>query len=279
MPVVTLSWELGSEGDRIGQALAERLGARYVDGAALVEAARQYDAPGVRSSVPELAERAPTLWERLNEERRRYNVLLRAVIYGFAAEGNSVVLGFGGAMLLRDVRHVLKVRAIAPRELRLQRLIAASTSRNPTAAREEAEEALRRSDRDRARHIRYLFNVDWSDPAPYDLVLNTRTTTPLSAVELLLGLLARPEFQPTADSQAILNDLALASQVEAVLMHDPNVWVENLRVTARGGEVTLSGQVLAEEDRDLAEACARREPGVQAVRNEIAVQPPPLAGM
>jgi osmotically-inducible protein OsmY len=67
--------------------------------------------------------------------------------------------------------------------------------------------------------------------------------------------------------------------VEAILMHDPHVWVENLRVSARGGEVTLSGQVLAEEDREAAEAVARRVSGVQVVRNEIAVQPPPLAGM
>jgi len=62
-------------------------------------------------------------------------------------------------------------------------------------------------------------------------------------------------------------------------MHDPNVWVENLRVSARGGEITLSGQVLAEEDREGAEAAARTVGGVQIVRNEIAVQPPPLTGM
>jgi osmotically-inducible protein OsmY len=55
--------------------------------------------------------------------------------------------------------------------------------------------------------------------------------------------------------------------------------VENLRVVARGGAVTLTGQVLAEEDREVAETTAQRIAGVQAVRNEVAVQPPPLAGM
>ena len=93
------------------------------------------------------------------------------------------------------------------------------------------------------------------------------------------ALVARPEFQPTAESQAVVHDLALASQIEAVLLHDPNVWVENLRVSVRQGEVTLAGQVLAEEDRELAEASARRVGDVHLVRNEIAVQPPPLAGM
>ena len=79
------------------------------------------------------------------------------------------------------------------------------------------------------------------------------------AVDLVTGLTARPEYQPTGESLTVLHDLALGSQVEAALMHDPNVWVENLRVTARGGELTLSGQVLAEEDRDAAEAAAIRD--------------------
>jgi hypothetical protein len=203
---------------------------------------------------------------------------LRAVVYRFAAEGNCVILGYGGSMLLREVRHVLKVRTMAPREVRIQRLLA-TAPRAEAMTREQAEELIRRSDRDRARHIRYLFNVDWADPTPYDLVINTRNITPVSAVELLVGLTARPEFQPTPESVRVLDDLALASQIEAVLMHDPNVWVENLRVSARGGEVTLTGQVLADEDREAAEAVVRRQPGVQIVRNEIAVQPPPLAGM
>ena len=278
MPVVAVSWELGSDGDRIGRVLAERFGGRFVDGTALFEAAREYDAPGVRPGAPELAERAPSFWERLNEERRRYAVLLRAVMYGFAAEGNCVLLGYGAGPLLRDVSHVIKVRTVAPRGLRVERLLAAAPRAN-AMTREQAEDLIRRTDRDRARYIRYLFNLDIDDPAFYDLVLNTRAISPPAAVDVLATLVARPEFQPTPESHARLDDLARASQVEAILMHDPNVWVENLRVTARGGEVTLAGQVLADEDREVAEAVARRVAGVQIVRNEIAVQPPPLAGM
>jgi cytidylate kinase len=278
MPVVALSWELGSDGDRIGRALAERLGARYDEGAVLLEGARQYDAPGARPNVPELAERAPSFWERLNEERRRYNVLLRSLLYSFAAEGNCVLLGYGGSMLLRTVEHVLKARAMAPRDVRVRRLMEVPTS-GATPTQQEAEDTIRRSDRDRERYIRYLFNVDWDDPALYDVVLNTRSITPTSAVDLLATLAAEPEFQATNDSQGVLRDLALASHVEALLMHDQSVWVENLRVSARGGEVIVSGQVLADEDRDAAEAVARGVAGVQSVRNDLIVQPPTLAGM
>ncbi|MBX5492513.1 MAG: cytidylate kinase family protein [Chloroflexi bacterium] len=279
MPVITITGETGSDADRIAYVLADRLGVRVIDRQALIDAARVYDAAGVRRGAPELDERAPSLWERLNEERRRYAVLVRAVVYSFAAQGDCVMLGYGSGILLRDIPHVVKVRTIAPRELRLQRLMTPSPRRPAQPTPEAAEEALRRGDRDRKRFIRYLFNIEWDDPAPYDLVLNTRTLTADAAAELLALLVARPEFQPTPESLARLHDLALASQVEAVLLHDPDVWVENLRVSARGGVITLVGQVLAEEDRDLAESAARRVSGVQVVRNEISVQPPPLAGM
>jgi cytidylate kinase len=278
MPVVAVSWELGSDGDRIGRVLAEQFNGRFVDGTTLFEAAQAYDAPGVRPGAPELSERAPSFWERLNEERRRYAVLLRAVMYRFAAEGNCVLLGYGAGPLLREVRHVIRVRTVAPRDLRVERVIAAARSTN-ALTREQADELIRRTDRDRARYIRYLFNLDIDDPAFYDHVLNTRGISPPAAVDVLAALAARPEFQPTPESQARLGDLARASQVEAVLMHDPNVWVENLRVTARGGDDTLTGQLLAEEDREVAEEVARRVEGVQVVRNEVGVQPPPLAGM
>ena len=87
MPVIAVSWELGSDGDRIGRVLAEQFNGRFVDGTTLFEAAQTYDAPGVRPSAPELAERAPSFWERLNEERRRYAVLLRAVMYRLRRRG------------------------------------------------------------------------------------------------------------------------------------------------------------------------------------------------
>src|SRR5689334_9373981 len=120
MAVVTVSWELGSDGDQIARGLADRLGGRLVDAPVLFEAVRSYDAPNVQPTAPELAERAPSLWERLNEERRRYAVLLRAVISGFAYDGNCVIVGYGGGLLLRGVRHVFNVKTIAPRSLRLE---------------------------------------------------------------------------------------------------------------------------------------------------------------
>ena len=87
-------------------------------------------------------------------------------MYRFAAEGNCVLLGYGAGPLLREVRHVIRVRAVAPRDLRVERVLAAARSTN-AMTREQADDLIRRTDRDRARYIRYLFNLDIDDPA-YD---------------------------------------------------------------------------------------------------------------
>src|SRR5688500_1216730 len=123
MPVVTITGDIGSDGDRIALALSEQLGVRLVDRRALMEATRGVGAAGAPHGGPERAGRAPDRWERLNEQRRRYGVLVRAVAFKFAAADNCVMLGYSGVLLLREVCHVLKVHTIAPRDVRLQRLM------------------------------------------------------------------------------------------------------------------------------------------------------------
>ena len=80
MPVVTVTRQIGSEGDAIGRALAERLGFRFLDRMNLVETMRAYGAE-VEPTAPEIQEKQPTFWERLNEERRRHTIMLRSAVY------------------------------------------------------------------------------------------------------------------------------------------------------------------------------------------------------
>ena len=69
MPVVTIARLLGSRGDEIGRALADRLNYRYLDHRLLLDYVREFGE--VEANAPEIAETRPSFWERLNEERRR----------------------------------------------------------------------------------------------------------------------------------------------------------------------------------------------------------------
>ena len=80
MAVITISRHPGSLGDTVARALAERLHYRLVERGELVRLAERIGGPDIAwERSPELRERSPSFWERLNEERRRYASVLRRV--------------------------------------------------------------------------------------------------------------------------------------------------------------------------------------------------------
>jgi hypothetical protein len=52
-----------------------------------------------------------------------------------------------------------------------------------------------------------------------------------------------------------------------------DVGFDNLKVSLKGGVATLNGEVASRDDAELAVAIIALEPGVQSVRNQIAVKP------
>ncbi len=279
MTVVTMTRQLGSEGDAIARALAERLGYRYVDKRSIVPAMRAYGGE-VEPDAPEIQEKRPTLWERLSEERSHHSIMLRGAVYAMAQEDNVVFVGVGAGMLLKGLSQVFKVLVVAPRDVRLARVMASGMAgRAGPVDPDQAQEMIRADDRETAGYLRYLFNIDYLDPGLYDVALNTGRWSVPTAVEYLEDLIGLPEVSRTADSVARLENLALASLVEARLVNNAGIWVHGLRAVSDHGQVTISGEVIAAEDRDLAREIALSVPGVRSVVNDLRIQPPPLTDL
>src|ERR671930_1214699 len=214
MALVSFSREEGSLGGLVAREVANRLGYQVLDLKALLERAQAFG--GIKQTDPELLEKQPGLIERLDRERIRYRVLLRAVAYDAALSDNVVFLGRGVGMLLGDLSHALRVLVVAPLETRISRVIRQGVSANPgPKSREEAEEIVRRADRDRAGYMRYLFNVDWLNPQLHDLVINTAALGVPSATETVIMTIQRMNLSPTPETLARLQDLAETSRAEA----------------------------------------------------------------
>ena len=211
MAIVSVSREEGTWGGDVARDLATRLGYRLLDKKALLEEAEAYG--GINEAAPELLERQPGLLERLDQERRRYNILLRTVVYDVALRDNVVFLGRGAGTLLRDVDHALRTLFIAPVPTRVARIMERGAGGRPgPMTREQAEEIVRRADRDRANYHRYLFQVDWLDPVHHSVVMNTAMIEVSAAVDVLIKMIESGAYDPTPASREKLEQLARQSK-------------------------------------------------------------------
>jgi len=109
-----------------------------------------------------------------------YVDLIQQVILEMAQQGNVIIVGRGGHIILKDMPHVLRLLIVAPEEVRIQTLM-----ERMGINRKEAERRIRQSDRERAAYLKRYFNTTHLDPANYDLVLNTGHLSVDTAVTLI----------------------------------------------------------------------------------------------
>jgi cytidylate kinase len=261
MTIVAISREMGSGGYEIAAAVARALNFEYVDREILLHAAKVHDVP--EDKIADVADRHLTLWERFDEEKRRFLIFIEAAYYAFAEKGNVVTAGRGGPFFLRGVSHALRVRITAPVEVRVRRVMERDRLDQRAAAAR-----VRNYDREMAARIDYLFGVDWHNPEHYDLVLNTSGDAWDFYTDIVVAAARHPRFQPTPESVERVKALSLAAQVRAAIARDPLTKNINVEVAAEGGQVSLKGVVFSPAMMDAAAEVARKVPGVRGVSCE-----------
>lgn len=215
MPIVTISRTFGAGGTPIGRVLAERMGAEFLDRQIVASVA-------ARSGMSEVEaygydEQLRSVWQRVaaaltagrsesaipmppTDEldpgmavEERLARLTRSVVQEEAGRGNAVIVGRGGAFILRDHPGALHVQVHAPIHTRVRNLLG-QVEEIPDGAK-PVEASLRQLchsvDARRADYIRRLFGANWLDPVHYDLVIDTRAFSFESAADLIELAIAR----------------------------------------------------------------------------------------
>lgn len=184
MPVITVSRELGSYGDDVAVAVAERLGLRLIGRELINRAARQAGAPEV--ALAEIDELGLLGVKPGPAALQLYHEKVTAVMRDLAAAGNVVLVGRGGQMVLAGQPGVLHVRIMAPREQRIRAVQArCNVPVDVATARIEA------SDRARAGYLRRSYGVSGDHAGLYDVTLNMAQFTVPAAVDLICLASAR----------------------------------------------------------------------------------------
>jgi cytidylate kinase len=274
MAVVTFSREAHSGTQDLARSLAQQLGYRYVSRDDLTRAVTARSGVEREPQSDETEGRALSIWEQLGEhltgDREAYTAALKAVVTELALGDNVVIVGHGAGQFLTDVRSVVRICVVAPIEDRVARLLAEGVE-DPALARRLIDD----DDRESAEYLRYVFGIDWLDPHQWDLMINTGRADAFATVDMLVRYTERLVRDQAEHKD--LNRMRLASRIEQALLADDDLGVDKLRVDFSAGVLVLEGEALAMEDRDRAEATARRIAPEAVIENQIVLRPPTTA--
>ncbi len=206
MSVITISRQYGSYGDAVAESVCDKLGYRSLDRGLIRSLAAEL---GVKTEktiglseeryhpqtpVERFFARAgprtrhPELWadygKWIADEQFAAEAAIR-VIHAAYDQGNVVIIGRGGQVVLREKPDVLHVRLVAPLKFRVRRhqVRAGLTAE---AAREQGLAA----DQASAEFIKRYFDADVADPALYDLSLNIDKLPLETAADLIIEALS-----------------------------------------------------------------------------------------
>jgi cytidylate kinase len=199
MAIITISRELGSEGGKIADLLCQELGYSRVDKEMLTHIAEEagVDIQAVlakersvtrkpkmiSSDMTSLYSKDPSAFgKKAAIDDQTYARIVRETMEKFAQEGNTIIVGRGGQMILRDWPTALHVRLYASPEIRVQRLI-----ERLNISEAEARRRIARSDEQKRQYIRHVHkNASWKDLKYYHLAISTDHILPEVATQMII---------------------------------------------------------------------------------------------
>ncbi|HUJ35073.1 MAG TPA: cytidylate kinase-like family protein [Solirubrobacteraceae bacterium] len=192
-PVVTISASYGAGGSWVGPEVAERLGSRFIDRAIPVQVAERLDVPVQHAELHDEAA-APGFTRLLARLPNTSGVVVpeattdtfcretERLLAEAADEGDVVVLGRAGAIVLRDRPGALHVRLDGPAEARVLQAM-----RFEEIDEVQARRRQRSSDRARMHYVKHFYRADPRDPCHYHLVLDSTAVALRTCVELIVA--------------------------------------------------------------------------------------------
>jgi cytidylate kinase len=199
--VITLSRQMGSGGTYLGYLLAKELGFKYVDREILRQAAQYLKTDvgwladfegrssgllvnilrGFALGTPETT--SPYTLSRPVYDRELFTIECK-IMNDMADLHNVVIIGRGGFHALRDRPGVTRVFIHAPLDFRIKRLMKVQNITNIRQARADIEE----SDQSRAKFIRDMVGVNWTDSLNYHISIDSSRVSFEASVEMIMKL-------------------------------------------------------------------------------------------
>ncbi len=259
MPIITISRGSFSGGKKLAECLSRRLGFRTIDRDVIVQRAATYGVSG--QELQEALEKPPSFLERFQHKRYRYLAILQAALAEEVCPGKVIYHGHAGHLLLKGGSPVLRVRVIAPLEMRIQ-----MAQERLNVGRNEALAYIKKVDEQRRRWTQFLYGVDWTDASLYDLVINLEHIDIPHACQIVADAVKGQKcFEYDEKCRDRMRDFLVASKVKASLaVNDATADLE-VDVDCKNGVVAISGRIPRVELAPEVERIAMSVPGVTKV--------------
>jgi len=203
MSVITISRQFGAEGKILGRRLADTLEYYYADEDIIERAVMEVylSSDGKKIFETEPGDKLRRFISRLNpfgtslmelplsdKERHidglKYVELLNLIIPKIATDGNAVIVGRGGQLILHDFDDTYHLLLIAKKEDRTKFI-----EDDYRVSKTRTLQILKRMDKRRTNLYSYFGRKDYDDPKLYDLVLNMSILSLDKAEELIYKLI------------------------------------------------------------------------------------------
>jgi cytidylate kinase len=228
MAIISISRGSYSRGKEVAESLAKQLGYECISRDILIETSKEFNIPEVK--LIRAIHDAPLTLDRFSHGKERYITYIRTALLKHVQKDNVVYHGLAGHFFLQGIPHVFKARIIADMESRVK-----EEMRRENISEDSARYILKKDDEERRKWGLQLYGMDPWDSRLYDMVMHVGNITVSDAVQILYFTVKKPCFQTTPSSQKILDDLLLASQVQATLMDAAPL----VKVTANDGIIQI----------------------------------------
>lgn len=233
MQIICISRGSFGYGKQLAEKLAAKLGYDCVSREELTDRATDHGIP-VGKLEAAIIKRQP-LSEALAIEVDRLQAFITAELCERATKNGVVYHGRTGHLILPGISNVLRIRAIADMEERID-----MTMQRMNLTRDKAKQYNEQVDEDRRRWVRTLYNVDWEDPSHYDITINSSHMSLENSATALVQMAQLPDFQETPASRIALRDILLTARCRLAIGKDERTHEVKVSVRADKGNVSVT---------------------------------------
>lgn len=196
MAVITISREFGTDGEKIAEKVAERLGYEYIGQNLIAEIAKEL----------RLSESETEMFHKISQSRilrfvdrytcatvqkvvsrehgclddNNYYEVTKKLVQDVYDAGNVIILGWGGQCILRGKPDTLHVRLIKETDLKIKEVMKAEN-----LSQKAAKTFIEREEGDLKDYIKKYFNEDWNAAYLYDIVIDMGKKSVEKAVDMI----------------------------------------------------------------------------------------------